>query len=408
MISRILYFAIAISLLYACQQPTSSPSLSAEQVKARLASLSQLVTERGQHLVVDSTQIPRSLNPDGSLYGTTSRSWTSGFYPGTLWQLYGHSGSAELLDLASTWTGFVRKEQFDTHTHDLGFKIYCSFGQGLALGADSSYRATIMQASQTLIKRYNPKIGAIRSWDFNRDRWQFPVIIDNMMNLEMLFEASLISEDSMYAQIAHQHALTTINNHFREDHSSFHVVSYDTVLAEPHIRQTHQGAADNSAWARGQAWGLYGFTMTYRYTKDPRFLEQAQKIAQFMFDHPSLPADMIPYWDYNAPNIPNEIRDASAAAIAASALIELHEYSDPSFGERHLQWADQILLSLGQPKYQNEQGPFILTHAAGHVPEGLEVDVPLVYADYYYVEALMRRLQLFEKQGDARLKISNR
>ncbi|MEL6591397.1 MAG: glucuronyl hydrolase, partial [Bacteroidota bacterium] len=360
MISRILYFAIAISLLYACQQPTSSPSLSAEQVKARLASLSQLVTERGQHLVVDSTQIPRSLNPDGSLYGTTSRSWTSGFYPGTLWQLYGHSGSAELLDLASTWTGFVRKEQFDTHTHDLGFKIYCSFGQGLALGADSSYRATIMQASQTLIKRYNPKIGAIRSWDFNRDRWQFPVIIDNMMNLEMLFEASLISEDSMYAQIAHQHALTTINNHFREDHSSFHVVSYDTVLAEPHIRQTHQGAADNSAWARGQAWGLYGFTMTYRYTKDPRFLEQAQKIAQFMFDHPSLPADMIPYWDYNAPNIPNEIRDASAAAIAASALIELHEYSDPSFGERHLQWADQILLSLGQPKYQNEQGPFIL------------------------------------------------
>lgn len=398
---------LLFSFVSACDSPTKpSNQLSESQIEDRLKSVSKLSLKRAQSLPVDSLNIPRSLNPDGSLHATESRSWTSGFYPGTLWQLYRFSGEEQLKELAAQWTSFIRKEQYDTHTHDLGFKIYCSFGQGSAYADKAQYEATILQASRTLIQRYNPKIGAIRSWDFNRDQWQFPVIIDNMMNLEMLFEAEKLSTEENFAQIALQHAITTYQNHFREDYSSFHVVSYDTILAKPHIRQTHQGLADNSAWARGQAWGLYGFTMAYRYTQNQAFLEHAQQIANFMFEHPNMPQDLIPYWDFDAPNIPHEIRDVSAATIAASALLELSQFSGASFGERYLGWADKILVSLQQPKYQSPQGPFILTHAAGHVPNGLEVDVPLVYADYYYVEALMRRLALYESTDDPTVKLS--
>lgn len=407
---RTAYLSLSLlfcSFLCACiSQAEPIDRLSQTQLEDRLENLSQLSLKRAEALPVDSLNIPRSLNPDGSLHGTNSRSWTSGFYPGTLWQLYRYSGKSELKELAQQWTAFIRKEQYDTHTHDLGFKIFCSFGQGLEYADKVQYEETILQASRTLIQRYNPKIGAIRSWDFNRDQWQFPVIIDNMMNLEMLFEADKLSKEENFAQIAQQHAMTTSQNHFRDDYSSFHVVSYDTILAKPHIRQTHQGLADNSAWARGQAWGLYGFTMAYRYTQNKSFLEQAQRIAAFIFEHPNMPQDLIPYWDFDAPNIPHEIRDVSAATIAASALLELSQYSDASFGERYLGWADRILVSLQQPQYQSPNGPFILTHAAGNVPDGLEVDVPLIYSDYYYVEALLRRLALYETKDQPAVKQS--
>lgn len=401
-------FALLLIMMLAACAPATEPTkqLSQVQIEERLKSLSEFSLKRAQSLPIDSLNIPRSLNPDGSLHGTKSRSWTSGFYPGTLWQLYGFSKDQELMDLAQQWTAFVAKEQFDTHTHDLGFKIYCSFGQGLAYADKAQYEKIILQASRTLIQRYNPKIGAIRSWDFNRDRWQFPVIIDNMMNLEMLFEAEKLSQEENFAKIALQHAMTTYQNHFRDDHSSFHVVSYDTILAEPHIRQTHQGVADNSAWARGQAWGLYGFTLAYRYTQNKTFLAQAQQIAAFMFEHPNMPQDLIPYWDFDAPNIPHEIRDVSAAAVAASALIELSQFSGASFGERYLAWADKILVSLQQPKYQSSLGPFILAHSAGNVPDSSEVDVPIVYADYYYVEALLRRLELHTTKKEPSVKLS--
>ena len=247
-----------------------------------------------------------------------------------------------------------------------------------------------MQASKTLIQRYNDNVGAIRSWDFNADKWEFPVIIDNMINLEMLFEATHLTGDSIYHNIAYQHAKTTFENHFRPNHSSVHVVVYDTLSGNVLQKVTHQGYKDESAWARGQAWGLYGFTMAYGRTKDSMFLEKAKSIAQFFFTHPNLPKDKIPYWDFDAPRIPNEPRDVSAAAIAASGLLELMKY-DTANEQKYLGWVDEILTSLSQLHYQTDIPPVFLNHSSGNVPEKSEVDVPIIYADYYYVEALLRK-----------------
>ncbi|RMG64373.1 MAG: glucuronyl hydrolase, partial [Bacteroidetes bacterium] len=251
-------------------------------------------------MAVDSTAIPRSAHRDGSLNGTTSRSWTSGFYPGELWLLYEHSGEKRLRAVAEEWMRFIEKEKYDTHTHDLGFKLYCSYGQALRLTLSETYRDIILTASETLIKRYDPKVGCIRSWDFNQEVWQFPVIIDNLMNLEMLFEATRLSGDSIYYQVAYQHALTTLANHVRPDHSVYHVIDYDTLTGAVRNRHTHQGLSDESAWSRGQAWNIYGFAMAYRETRDPRFLAQAQGAARYYYQHPHLPADAVPYWDFDA------------------------------------------------------------------------------------------------------------
>lgn len=359
----------------------------------RLNELSLKAIEDLAEAPIDSTRIPRSLETDGSLNATGSRSWTSGFYPGMLWQLSETPVGEPLRAPAEQWTAFIEKEKWDDHTHDLGFKLYCSFGQGYRLTGREEYKDIIIQASKTLIQRYNDTVGSIRSWDFNEEVWQFPVIIDNMMNLEMLFTASEWTGDSSFYDIAYQHAVTTLENHFREDNSSYHVIDYDPLTGEIRNRHTHQGAAHESAWSRGQAWGLYGFTMAYRFTEEPRFLERAKTIAEFFFNHPNLPEDKIPYWDFDAPNIPDEPRDVSAAAVAASALLELQQY-DKANAEKYLEWADAILASLDQPEYQANTPPFILQHSTGSVPGDFEVDVPIIYGDYYYVEALRRRLDL--------------
>ncbi|MEM6700006.1 MAG: DUF4861 family protein, partial [Bacteroidota bacterium] len=244
---------------------------------------------------------------------------------------------------------------------------------------------------------YNPTVGAIRSWDHNRDKWDYPVIIDNMMNLEMLFEATEFTGDSTYYDIAYQHALTTLDNHFREDHSSYHVIDYYPRTGKVRKRNTHQGYSDESAWARGQAWGLYGFTLTYGKTGDQRFLEKAKAIANFFFTHENMSEDLIPYWDFNAPKIPNEPRDVSAATIATSALLELMQY-DTANKEKYLNWVDKLLFSLSQAKYQTQATPFFLSQSTGHLPGASEINVPICYADYYYVEALLRRLEMYEEK----------
>lgn len=340
---------------------------------------------------IDSTAIPRSLQKDGSLHGTGSRDWTSGFYPGTLWQLYEFSQEKELKEAASQWTSFIEKEKYDTHTHDLGFKVYCSFGHGHRLTQDEAYKEVILETSKTLIRRFDEKIGCIRSWDFNADEWQFPVIIDNMMNLEMLFAATRLSGDSSYYNIAYQHALMTLKNHIREDHSAYHVIDYDTLSGEVRLRQTHQGFSDSSSWARGQGWNLYGFSMAYRETGDKRFLEQAKGVAEFFYAHERMPEDLIPYWDFDAPHIPNEPRDASAAAIATCGLLMLCDWATDEEKKQYLNWADKSLQVLCRTEYQSTTAPFLLKHSVGSIPGASEVDVPIVYADYYFVEALMKR-----------------
>lgn len=344
---------------------------------------------------IDPDGIPRSINADGTLHGTPSADWTSGFYPGLLWYLFDATGDPAAADAARRWTAVVEPEKANAGTHDLGFMIYNSFGNGYRLTGDPHYRDVIIESANTLTTRYNPTVGAIRSWDFGH--WQFPVIIDNMMNLELLFAATDLTGDSSYYDVAVDHARRTLEHHFRDDHSSVHVVDFDTLTGAVLARETHQGLSDESAWSRGQAWGLYGFTLTYRETGDEAFLDKARRIADFILSHPRQPEDFVPYWDYDAPGIPNEPRDASAAAISASALYELSRYVTGDERRRYVDAADRMLMSLASDAYQAAPatpGPFLLTHSTGSVPGEFEVDVPIIYADYYYLEALLRRLRL--------------
>ena len=329
----------------------------------------------------------------------SSRDWTCGFFPGELWFLYEYTGKNEWKQQAENFTARIEREKTNGGTHDMGFKVYCSFGTGYRLTNDPHYKDVIIQSAKTLSTRFRPITGRIRSWDHNTDKWAFPVIIDNMMNLELLFAATKLTGDSSFYKIAVTHANTTMKNHFRSDYSSYHVVEYDTITGKVVKKNTHQGLADESAWSRGQVWGLYGYTMCYRFTKDKRYLEQAEKIASFVFNHKRMPNDLVPYWDFDAPNIPNEERDASAAAILASGLYELSTYSKK--GALYKERADKILESLTD-HYRSPIGEnkgFILLHSTGSKPSKSEVDVPLSYADYYYLEALLRSKKLKEKKS---------
>ena len=286
--------------------------------------------------------------------------------------------------------------------HDVGFMIGCSYLNGYRMADKKEYKDVIIEAAKSLSTRFRPNAGVIQSWDADKGwqgtrGWKCPVIIDNMMNLELLFEATALSGDSTFYNIAVKHADTTMAHHFRPDNSCYHVVDYDPETGEVRKRQTAQGYADESAWARGQAWALYGYTTCYRYTKDKKYLDQAQKVYNFIFNNKNLPEDLVPYWDYDAPNIPNEPRDASAAACTASALYELDGYLP---GNHYKETADKIMESLGSPAYRAEvgtNGNFILMHSVGSIPHGQEIDVPLNYADYYFLEGLMRKRDLEKK-----------
>jgi len=331
---------------------------------------------------------PRTIHND-SLKLVVSNDWTSGFFPGMLWYMYEYTGKNEWRTKAEEFTLLMEKESRNSGSHDVGFKVYNSYGNGLRLTNNAEYRKQVIQGAATLITRFNKNVGCIRSWDFGT--WQYPVIIDNMMNLELLFAATRLNGDSTYYKIAVTHANTTMKNHFRSDFSCFHVMDYDTVSGKVIGGSTLQGYADNSAWARGHAWALYGFTMCFRETRDPAYLKLAENIASFLINHPRLPSDKIPYWDLDVPDITKEPRDASAAAIMASALYELQAYSLNKM--KYKNFADKILNSLIK-NYRSPIGThqgFILLHSTGHKPANSEVDTPIIYADYYFLEALMRR-----------------
>ncbi len=338
----------------------------------------------------DITKFPQSTNPDGTIRDRSSDWWCSGFFGGSLWYLYERTKAPALKEAAQKWTMAVAKEQYNTGTHDLGFMLYCPFGNGYRLTKNAAYPPILLTGAKSLATRFDPKVGVIKSWN-KFQNYDYPVIIDNMMNLEFLFWAAKTSGNKAFYDLSVTHADNTMKNHYRPDYSSYHVVCYNpdgTVAA----RKTAQGYADNSAWARGQAWGLYGYTVMYRETKDKKYLDQARHIADFYLKHPNLPADKIPYWDFNAPNIPNEERDASAGAITAAALLELCTYGGPS-AKIYYQSAVKMLESLSSPAYKanlGENNNFILKHSVGHKPQKSEVDTPIIYADYYYLEALLR------------------
>ena len=344
---------------------------------------------------------PRSLNPDGTLRLSPAREWTSGFFPGELWYMYEYTQDPYWKQQADRFSRMIESEKLNGGTHDMGFKIYCSFGNGYRLTGDDHYRNVLLDAAATLCTRFNPTVGAIRSWDHNTDKWRYPVIIDNMMNLELLFWAFRQTNDSTYYRIAVSHADVTLRNHFRADYGTYHVVDYDPQTGAVVQRNTHQGYAHESTWARGEAWALYGYTMCYRETGLKRYLEQAIHVSQFIFDNKNLPEDLIPYWDYNAPNIPDEPRDVSAATVMASALYELSMY-DSDHGELHRKRADTILSNI-TTKYRAKAGKergFLLVSSTGAFPHDSEINVPIVYADYYFLESLLRK-QKWEKEGNA-------
>lgn len=356
-----------------------------------------LSVAREQSLIMAETlqgmegRFPRTFE-NGQLVTEDYRWWVSGFFPGVLWQLYADAPDVRLLAYARMMTGRVEPVKLMTDTHDLGFMLHDSFGQGYKLTADPHYLDVLKTGIGSLLTRWSPELGVIKSWESSA-RWKYPVIIDNMMNLEYLCFMARETGDKQLMDIAKRHADVTLQNHFRSDYSSYHVVSYDPATGAPHAKNTAQGYADDSAWARGQAWGLYGYTMMYRETLEPRYLEQARHIAHFLVNHPRLPEDKIPYWDFDVPDIPDAPRDASAAAVMASALIELSTLDPSKDAVLWLETAEQQLRSLSSERYlakPGTQGGFILMHSTGNYPAHSEVDVPLTYADYYYIEALLR------------------
>jgi hypothetical protein len=325
------------------------------------------------------------------LSSSNSGWWCSGFYPGTLLYLYKATGDTTLHQEALRRLKLLEKEQYNKGTHDLGFMMYCSFGNANEISPSPAYKEVLVNSARSLSSRFSPVTGCIRSWNSSRN--DFIVIIDNMMNLELLFWATQATGDSSFYKIAVTHANTTLKNHFRPDYSSYHVINYNPETGAVQSKKTAQGAADSSAWARGQAWGLYGYTVMYRFTKDTVYLNQANHIASFMLNHPNLPEDKIPYWDFNAPGIPNALRDASAASVTASALLELSGYVPADTGKTYIAAVTTILQNLSKPAYtaaKGTNGGFLLKHSVGHMPAKTEIDVPLTYADYYFVEAMLR------------------
>ncbi|WP_256009059.1 glycoside hydrolase family 88 protein [Desertivirga xinjiangensis] len=341
---------------------------------------------------VPQDKMPRTLDKDGKLLLTDTGWWCSGFYPGSLLLLVKATGDQELYQESLRRLSLLEKEQYNKETHDLGFMMYCSFGLADKLAPSQRYKDIIVNSARSLASRFDTTVGCIRSWN-SKTPGEFLVIIDNMMNLELLFAASRLSGDSTFHKIALRHANTTLTNHFRSDNSSWHVVNYDSETGAVRLKRTDQGAADASAWARGQAWGLYGYTMAYRETGNETYLDQANKIASFILSHSRYPKDGVPYWDFDAPGIPNTFRDASAASVIASVLIELAGYTSKNTGKQYLNAAENILLTLSSPAYtatERTNGGFLLKHSVGSIPHKSEVDVPLTYADYYYLEALSR------------------
>lgn len=345
---------------------------------------------------------PRTVKKGESAWATTGvGGWTSGFYPGLLWYLYEYSGDTVLLEKAQCYTARLEPiRKLAWNTHDLGFMMYCGVGNGFRVTGKPEYKEWLLQTADSLALLFNPKVGTTLSWPWMKKRkgWPHNTIIDNMLNLELLFWASKNGGNPDYYDMAVSHAQTTLKNHFRPDNSSYHLVVYDDKTGQVLQKITDQGFADESVWSRGQAWAIYGFAMCYRETGLTEFRDAAIGMADYFLTH--LPDDYVPYWDFKLPDVNGEERDASAAAIAASGLIDLVKHlEDPKLKSKYLCAAGEILASLSSDGYISHNTMAILDHSVGSKPHDSEIDVPIIYADYYYVEALTRMLQL-ERQSD--------
>jgi len=313
--------------------------------------------------------------------------WTSGFFPGSLWYAYELTGDEVLKEQAIRYTNMLNPIRHYKDNHDIGFMMNCSYGNALRLAPNDSIQAVLVETADNLCTRFNEQIGCIRSWDFGH--WNYPVIIDNMMNLDLLFNASKLTGNKKYYEVAVRHAKTTMKHHFRPDYTCYHVISYNND-GTVESKGTHQGQSDMSDWSRGQAWAVYGYTSCYRETRDTAFLKHAVHVADMIMKNVKT-NDSIPYWDYDAPDSKITPRDVSAASVTASAMLELSTFAPD--GQKYFKYAETILKNLSAPEYLAEKGKnqgFILMHSVGSLPHGSEIDTPLNYADYYYLEALKR------------------
>jgi unsaturated chondroitin disaccharide hydrolase len=359
----------------------------------------QQATKTAASLPATPPNLPRNiLNGKKKWNYISYKDWTSGFWPGTLWYVYEYTKDpawkAKADSFSRELTPLAYQKAID---HDLGFQMYCSFGNGLRLTGNPDYKKILLAAADTLATLFNPKVGTILSWPRSVPNMEWPqhnTIMDNMINLELLFWASKNGGGKRLYDMAVSHATTTMKNHFRPDYTSYHVVVYDRETGKKIKGVTHQGYADNSMWARGQSWAIYGYTMTYRETKDPKFLDFAQNVSDVYLKR--LPKDLIPFWDFNTPDIPNAPKDASAAAVTASALLELSTFvRDKAKAATYRAKAEQMLESLSSANYQSRQvNDAFLLHSTGHKPNNGEVDASINYADYYYIEALLRLKKL--------------
>ncbi len=338
---------------------------------------------------VPSGSMPRTFE-NGQLVCSDLKWWTSGFFPGTCWYSYLLSGREDVRAVAESFTEPMLDVDSYFRDHDIGFQIMCSAGLAYRVTGDEKYLPAIRRAAELLASRFCPTTGTIMSW--NSSRPVCKVIVDNMMNLELLTFASRQFGVPEWMEMAKSHADKTMANHFREDGSSFHLLEYDLATGEVLVRKTVQGYSDDSAWSRGQSWGLYGYTMMYRETGEERYLRQAEKIARFLM--PLLANRPVPAWDFNAPGEMALQDDSSAAAVMASGFAELGTLTkDKALADKCLGQARAIVAELSSPRYladPGELGGFILKHGTGHYMKDSEVDVPLTYGDYYFLEALQR------------------
>lgn len=353
--------------------------------------LSELKDAEGR---IDYAIMPRNIMDSLSTWHcreVSEKEWCGGFWPGVLWYDYEHTQNPEIKKEAERFTASLKfLSKIPAYDHDLGFLVFCSYGNGYRLTQNPEYKNVVLATADTLATLYNPNVGALLSWPRHVGAYGgHNVIMDNMINLEILFWAAKNGGNPTLYDIAVSHANKTMENHFRSDYTSYHVAVYDTLSGNLLKNCTHQGYADNSMWARGQSWAIYGYTMVYRETKDVKYLDFAQKVTDVYLKN--LPKDYIPYWDFNDPAIPNAPRDASAACVVASALLELHTYLPEEKGRKYKDAAVRMLESLSSEKYQSRASkPSFLLHSTGHKPAGSEIDASIIYADYYYIEALLR------------------
>lgn len=362
--------------------------------------LTELKTDSG----IDYTMMPRNIMADEQHWNcrkATKEEWCAGFWPGVLWYDYEYTKDKQVLEEAENFTHSLKfLSHIPAYDHDLGFLVFCSYGNGYRLTKNPAYKQVILDTADTLATLFNPIVGTILSWprEVEPRNWPHNTIMDNMINLEMLFWAAKNSGNPYLYDIAVSHADKTMKSQFRPDYTSYHVAVYDTITGNLIKGVTHQGYADSTMWARGQAWAIYGYTVVYRETKDPKYLDFAQKVTDVYLDR--LPEDKVPYWDFDDPSIPNAPRDASAGAVVASALLELSTYLPNGTGKRYKDAAIEMLTSLSSDSYQSgESKPSFLLHSVGHWPNHSEIDASIIYADYYYIEALLRLKRLQEGYG---------